>query len=334
MLTNALFGALFSVSLRGFCLLIAFPLVVSLLQAQDPIHAQDPFLLVLGTAQDGGYPQAGCQKECCKPVWADPSLRRFVSCVAVVDPKSGERWMFDCTPDFRDQLRLLDLAAPRENKAPLLHGVFPTHAHVGHYTGLMMLGREVLGAAKVPVYCMPRMKYFLETNGPWSQLVELKQIELNRIAAGQSLQLNERIAVTPFLVPHRDEFSETVGFRIQGPNHAAVYLPDIDKWERWSVKIEDIIDDCDLAFLDGTFFDGDELPGRNMSEIPHPFVSESIQRLGKLSAGQRGKVHFIHFNHSNPLNQATSKANATLKDAGCAAAQQWHLDSEVGRFSL
>lgn len=278
-------------------------------------YAEAPFLLVLGTAQDGGYPQAGCAKACCKPVWDDAQQRRFVSCLAVVDPDSGERFLLDCTPDFRDQLRLLDQLAPQPGKTTQqkvirrqpIDGVLPTHAHVGHYAGLIHLGREVMGAEAVPVFAMPRMKYFLETNGPWSQLVELQQIDLRRIVAGEKFQLNARISATPFLVPHRDEFSETVGFQIDGPNRSALYLPDIDKWERWDVRIEDRLAAVDIAFLDGTFFNADELPGRDMQEIPHPFVQESVDRFAKLPDAERAKVHFIHLNHSNPLLRSAEK---------------------------
>ena len=287
-------------------------------------HAADPYAIVLGTAQDGGFPQAGCNKKCCATAWRDFTKRRFVSCVAIVDPDSGQRWMLDCTPDFRDQMRLLDQAIPKRADSPLLDGVFPTHAHIGHYTGLMMLGREVLGAKSVPVFAMPRMKYFLESNGPWNQLVKLNQIEVKRLAAGQELRLNERISITPFLVPHRDEFSETVGFIVKGPHSKLAYLPDIDKWERWEVRIESLIADVDHALLDGTFFGSDELPGRDMSEIPHPFVQESLERFATLDSTERQKVQFIHLNHSNPLLHADSEAQATVQNAGCRLARQWN----------
>ena len=301
----------------AFFLLFLFSLYTS-------AHAADPYAIVLGTAQDGGFPQAGCSKKCCATAWNDITKRRFVSCVAIVDPDSGQRWMLDCTPDFRDQLRLLDQAQPKRADGPLLDGIFPTHAHVGHYTGLMMLGREVLGAQSVPVYAMPKMKYFLESNGPWSQLVKLNQIEVKRLAAGQASRLNERITITPFLVPHRDEFSETVGFIVTGPHAKLAYLPDIDKWERWELKIESLIADVDHALLDGTFFDSNELPGRDMSEIPHPFVQESLGRFATLESTERQKVQFIHLNHSNPLLHAKSEARATVQNAGSRLARQWN----------
>lgn len=301
--------------------------LASLLLSNYPaIRAAEPYLAILGIAQDAGYPQAGCAKDCCKGVWRDPSARRYASCVAVIDPDSGQRWMFDCTPDFRDQLRLLDQLAPSSGP-DIIDGVLPTHAHIGHYAGLIHLGREVIGAKSVPVYAMPRMKFFLESNGPWSQLVKLNQISVERLGAGRETHLNERISIVPFLVPHRDEFSETVGFEIRGPNRSIAYLPDIDKWERWDVQIESIIRKVDVALLDGTFYDSSELPGRNMSEIPHPFIVESVQRFSELPSEERAKIRFIHLNHSNELLRDANLIES-LRKSGLAVAQQVKVNTK------
>lgn len=278
-------------------------------------------IVVLGVAQDGGYPQAGCSRDCCESVWENVSERRFVSCLAVVDTEARARYLFDCTPDFKEQLRMLDRMVPSRD-AKVLDGVFPTHAHVGHYAGLIHLGREAIGARGIRVFAMPRMKYFLESNGPWSQLVRLEQIRIHRLAAGESQQLSDRLSVTPFLVPHRDEYSETVGFLIQGPRKSAMYLPDIDKWERWDVPVESMLAKVDVAFLDGTFFSAQELPGRNMAEIPHPFIQESVQRFAELPLEERRKIHFIHLNHSNPLLRSRESAIGLWRESGMHIAKQ------------
>ncbi|MEM8666713.1 MAG: MBL fold metallo-hydrolase [Planctomycetota bacterium] len=288
--------------------------------ADEPIDDQ-PFAVVLGVAQDGGFPQAGCRKACCRDTWRDAERRRSVACLAIIDPSSNQRWIIDATPDFPQQLRELD-RVQKTDSVPGLDGILLTHAHVGHYAGLIHLGREVLGAKQVRVFAMPRMKHFLESNGPWEQLVTLSQIQIDRITAGQRVRLNQRIAVVPFLVPHRDEYSETVGFRIEGPSRSIVYLPDIDKWDRWSIEIEDILADADTAYLDGTFFASDELPGRDMSEIPHPFVVESIERFKPLSSSEKNKIRFIHLNHTNPLLDPESPATVRVKSAGHHVAVQ------------
>lgn len=280
-----------------------------------------PYVIILGNAQDGGYPQAGCNRPHCKPGWDDPERRRFVSSIAVVDPSSGERWLFDATPDFPEQLRMLDQVAPRRAGAPILDGIFLTHAHIGHYTGLMHLGREVLGAKRVPVYAMPRMRELLEENGPWSQLVTLDNVSLRELADGGRIQLNERISVTPFLVPHRDEFSETVGYLIEGPSRRVAFVPDIDKWERWDRPIESLIASVDVALLDATFYADGEI-SRPISEVPHPFVSESIERFSSLPISEREKVWFIHLNHTNPALQEGTGARREVEAAGHRIAEQ------------
>ncbi|MEM8733939.1 MAG: MBL fold metallo-hydrolase [Planctomycetota bacterium] len=297
---------------------------------------RSPFAVVLGIAQDAGYPQANCQKACCAPAWKSPERRRFSSCLGLVDPVTGQRWMFDCTPDFREQLRLLDSAFVRSAGKPL-NGIFPTHAHIGHYAGLIHLGREVIEAKEIPVMAMPRMKYFLETNGPWDQMVKLNQIRIVRLQAASVLRLNDRITVTPFLVPHRDEYSETVGFLVSGPDKKLLYLPDIDKWERWDTKIEDLISQVDIAFLDGTFFSADELPGRNMDEIPHPFMAESISRFTNLTAEARKKIKFIHLNHTNPALDPASDSCEQILRSGLGLASQYstsNTSDDDSRFEL
>ncbi len=268
----------------------------------------EPYLLVLGIAQDAGYPQAACQKECCQAVWSGRNERRYTSCLALVDPRTSQAWLIDATPDFREQLHVLT-----EVTGANLAGIFLTHAHIGHYTGLMHLGREAMGAKDVPVYAMPRLSRFLQDNGPWSQLVELNNIELRRLRADSTITLLEDLRLTPVPVPHRDEFSETVGFLIQGPSKRALYIPDIDKWLYWDRDIRQYIWENDYALLDGTFYSGDELPGRNMNEIPHPFVSESLKYFDDMFKEHKEKIFFIHLNHTNPLLQPQSEARRRVE---------------------
>ena len=280
-----------------------------------------PFLLVLGIAQDAGYPQADCRKDCCRKAWEGELTAAKVSCLGLVDPAAGRFWLLDATPDFREQLHQMEPYGQ-------LSGILLTHAHIGHYTGLMHLGREVMGAKDVPVYAMPRMRAFLKNNGPWNQLVQLGNIELRTLSADSTLTLSPPHAlttspslhITPFLVPHRDEYSETVGFLIEGPDKKALYIPDIDKWQLWERDIRELIRQVDIAFLDGTFFANGEIPGRDMSEIPHPFIEESLNLFADLPEEERAKVHFIHFNHTNPVLDAEGEAARRIREAGFGVA--------------
>jgi pyrroloquinoline quinone biosynthesis protein B len=248
-------------------------------------------------------------------------LQRRVSCLAIVDPATSERWMIDATPDFPSQLRALDDIAPITSQ-PILAGIFLTHGHIGHYSGLMHLGREVMGARDISVHVMPRMREFLSTSGPWDQLIRLRNIILQPLQDGVRVKLNERISVLPFLVPHRDEYTETVGFRITGPQRSVVFIPDIDKWDKWTTRIEDLLSEVDRAYLDGTFYSDGEVPGRAMPEIPHPFIVESMQRFSVLPATEKAKVRFIHLNHTNPGLREESEAARRIKDAGFKIAHE------------
>lgn len=278
---------------------------------------QSPYVIVLGIAQDGGVPHASCSKSCCINRWDKPEKKVMVTSLGIVDPNSNETWMIDATPDFPKQLEILT-----GNNIEKLKGIFLTHAHIGHYTGLMHLGREVMGAKSVPVYTMPRMKKYLSASGPWSQLINLNNIELNKLKNGKKVKLNKRISITPFLVPHRDEYSETVGYKIQGPNKSLIFIPDIDKWEKWDKDIINIASENDYALIDGSFYTANELPGRDMSEIPHPFIIESIAKLKSLSNNDKFKIHFIHLNHTNPAIIQGSKAYKIINEAGFKLANQ------------
>lgn len=282
-----------------------------------------PYLVVLGTAQDGGHPQAGTKPG---PAW-EGERRRYTASIGIVDPETGQRWLIEATPDFREQLHLFDATAPAAD-VPGLAGILLTHAHVGHYAGLIHLGREIMGTSGLPVFAMPRMREFLSANGPWDQLVGLGNIELRELHDGVPLRLNDRITVTPFRVPHRDEYSETVGFRIAGPSRIAIFLPDIDKWERWEeqgTRIQDVLADVDVAYLDGTFFADGEVPDRAMSEIPHPFIVETMARFSGSPASERGKIRFIHLNRTNPALFADSEERRAIEAAGFRVAEMMEI---------
>lgn len=301
-------------------LLCSVPVVV---QAQE---VGPPRLIVLGVAQDGGVPQAGTKTH---PAWDDPAERRLVASLALVDPATSQRWLFDATPDFREQLHRLDTVFPVAG-APGLAGIFLTHAHIGHYTGLMHLGHESMGTRGVVVYAMPRMAEYLRTNGPWDQLVRYENIAIEPLAAGVPVHLTDRITATPFLVPHRQEYSEVVGFRIDGANRSALFIPDIDSWEEWDdegTRIEDLIAQVDVAYLDATFYANGEIPGRDMSGFPHPFVTHSMDRFAALAPKERAKVRFIHLNHTNPAIRPDSEARRTIAENGFRVAEEME---EVG----
>ncbi len=249
-------------------------------------------LKVLGVVQDGGLPHLGSNKLCCD----ETQSNRYVTSIMLINDGNNFSYLFDASPDINEQLNFMGDRIKKD-----LKGIFLTHAHIGHYTGLMYFGREALNSKSINVYAMPRMKKFLEQNGPWSQLVSLENIVIHELNNNSKISLDSNIIIQPFEVPHRPEFSETVGYKIYGPNKKALFIPDIDKWYLWDISIVDEIKKVDYALVDATFYDSKEVNYRDISEIPHPFVIESMELFDSLDINEKNKIYFIHLNHTNPL---------------------------------
>jgi len=284
--------------------------------------------ILLGTAQDGGVPQAGCYCANCGPARTDPTRRRLVACLGLVDHATRQSWLIDATPDFREQLHALHSLAP---DCPLA-GIVLTHAHIGHYAGLIHLGREAWSTRDLPVYASPRMASFLRHNAPWSQLVASGNIKLHLLTPASETQLSPNLHLTPLPVPHRDEFSDTLAFVVRGPTGRLFYCPDIDTWDRWEHDLRSFVAEMDVALLDATFFSADELTGRDLSQIQHPLATDTAEQL----AGVDCDVRLIHLNHSNPLHRSGPERQAcfacTLAAQGIgvgAFGERWWLGSEA-----
>ena len=275
-------------------------------------QAPPPEAVVLGIAQDGGVPHAGCHQPLCVEARKDPSRRRRVASLGLLDPADKTRFLIDATPDFGEQMETL---------GGIPDAILLTHAHVGHYLGLAQLGREVLGARGVPVYCTPSMGSFLRGNRPWSRLLAQQNIVLREIEPAVEFALSPSLHATAIRVPHRDEDSDTVAFLIRGPRRRLLWLPDIDKWEKWDHRPEQLLEDPMLvAFLDGTFFAADEIPGRSIQDIPHPLVPETLARFPG-GIAPRGRLYFVHLNHTNRLLW-DAKAVEELEKRGAAVAKE------------
>ena len=270
-------------------------------------------LKVLGTIQDGGIPHMGCSKECCSNYFLSKKSRIGVSSLGVSNLKYNTNYIIDATPNINFQL--IDLIG-NADPSKKLNGIFLTHAHMGHYAGLLNFGRESLNSKNIPLYLMPKFYNFILNNGPWNQLVELNNIKLNKIYNREKVILHNNLSFTPIQVPHRDEYSETVGYVIEGVHKKVLYIPDIDKWAKWEVSIVEMIKSVDYAFLDGTFFDEKEINNRDISEIPHPFIIESLKLFKELDESEKSKVYFIHLNHTNPVLNSESSEYKKVISAG------------------
>ena len=270
-------------------------------------------LKILGVVQDGGMPHLGNNKTCCENIKQD----KYVTSLMLMNNENNESFLFDASPDINKQLNFMGDRIKKD-----LKGIFLTHAHIGHYTGLMYFGREALNSKLVNVYAMPRMKKFLEENGPWSQLVSLQNISIIELSNESKISIDSNVIVQPVEVPHRAEFSETVGYKIYGPNKTALFIPDIDKWYLWEKSIIDEIKQVDYAIIDATFYDSKEVNYRDVSEIPHPFVTESMDLFDPIDIKEKNKIYFIHLNHTNPLINKDSDQYKLVRSKGYNVAEE------------
>ena len=291
----------------------------------DKTSKASQYITILGTAQDGGFPHIGCQKKCCDDFYKGISPKQKVVSLGLIDREAQQKFLFEATPDISTQLADLEKNHLKTNT--IIDGVFMTHAHMGHYAGLLYFGKEALGKKDIPVYAMPKMKEFLSNNAPWSQLVTTQNIVFLDLQKDSIVPLSNALKVTPFLVPHRDEFSETVGYKIEGNTNSALFIPDINKWSLWEKNIVEEVKRVDYAFLDATFFKEGEI-NRPMSEVPHPFVEETVELFKNESLTTKNKVIFIHFNHTNPALQTSSKERKELTLLG------YKFATEGQRFKL
>jgi len=276
------------------------------------VNGQSEYIYILGNVQDAGLPHIGCQHEFCKDKFNEFE-EYFTTSIAVIDPFNKKYILFEASPDLPYQLNYLDKKIFKQFLLP--ESVFITHAHIGHYAGLMYFGREALGSKDLKVNVLPKMANFLKTNGPWSQLVEINNINVQEIDFGQKANYLSNISITPIKVPHRDEYSETAAYQIIGKNKKALFIPDIDKWQKWDKNIIELVHEFDYLLLDATFYESAEI-NRDISEIPHPLVTETMNLLKELTQEDKNKVYFIHMNHTNLMLDPESKLSKLVISKG------------------
>lgn len=289
-------------------------------------RAGELYALVLGSVQDAGLPQVGCYTDRCNEGRAlhAAGRGRYVSSLALVEPRAERFYLVDATPDITRQIDLISEPAFRERAAARrpFDGIFLTHAHIGHYTGLAVLGNEGMGMSETPVYCTPAMADFLSSNQPWAFLVEQGRIVPRPLAPDRWYRIDDNLEVQLWPVPHRDEFSDTVAFVFRGPGASLLFLPDINSWSRWNRPVADAVASVDTALLDGSFWSMDELPGRAIEDVPHPLITQTMDALQSVADRRATRIVLTHLNNSNPALDEGGPQQAEVKRRGFEIARE------------
>lgn len=269
-------------------------------------------------------PHVGCNRSCCIEARSS-GKHEYPTSIGLIDHETGQLVLIEATPAIDAQIALLhSIASAGERCRRPVDAVVITHAHMGHYLGLAHFGREVASTHELPCFVSKKMAEFLRTNGPWSQLVALDQLQLNPFSPGDKFEPISGVHIEAIQVPHRDEFSDTMAFRIHGPNRTVLFVPDIDRWDAATMtaeRLEALFDGVDVAYVDGTFYDGRELPGRDKRLVPHPMIVDSMERFAERAKSHPGSIRFIHMNHTNPAFH-DADVRRVIEEAGFAVAKQ------------
>lgn len=252
---------------------------------------------VLGSAQDGGVPHVACYCQTCNYARENPTAVRLGPSLGIYDTQNGNVYVIDASPDFPEQLDMLykEVGKVRGKERFLPDAIFLTHGHFGHIWGLGYLGREACSPKELPLYCTHDVAEFLRRNRPFADLVQRQNVVINELEPSVSINFSG-FSITPLKVPHRQDFTDTVGYIISGKNKKLLYVPDMDDYTDEIIKA---ISAVDIALLDGCFYSTEEIPYRNIKEIPHPFIPYSMEKLAGLVG--KTKIYFTHFNHTNYL---------------------------------
>jgi pyrroloquinoline quinone biosynthesis protein B len=276
-------------------------------------------LTVLGIAQDGGRPQPGCQRPCCQDLLA-VDYRSPVS--LGIKTENGTTILIEATRDLGRQLITFG--------EPSIDHLFLTHAHLGHVDGLGLFGRETMSARGIPLHSSQSMQNLIKSTPAWALLLEQGVFELTKIGY---VEIDD-VVIESIAIPHRAELSDMHAFVLRGKEHSVLFLPDHDSWDQTlaahsAPSIREWLKEIEVthALLDGTFWSGDELQGRDMSVVPHPTIQDSLARLGQKQSGDP-EIYFTHLNHTNPAYREDGAEYQKITKFG------WRVSSEGQRINL
>jgi len=282
---------------------------------------------ILGTAQDGGIPQAGCSCQRCLDAHRDLKLRKYPVSLGILGV-DGTKHIIEITKNLSEQLVIW---TPEKNDLFIPETVSITHLHLGHIEGIGQLGKPVMGLREVDVYLSPKNKDVFDNRSDIVLMEDEGNIRTHsknfyhpfepKDGCGFSLQF--------IPIPHRSELGDNAAIIIKVEGKSILFMPDQDSWSdtldyHSKENIRDFLKmfDIDEALIDGTFWSMDELPRRDISKIPHPTIQETIQLLGRKREGDP-EISFLHLNHSNPVNDLGSEQRKVVEENG------WKI-SEIG----
>ncbi|MCJ7479159.1 MAG: MBL fold metallo-hydrolase [Candidatus Nanohaloarchaeota archaeon QJJ-7] len=256
---------------------------------------------ILGSAQDGGVPHLRCSCDACQAAREDPNKQRYATALKVYDEEKGVNYLFDASPDIRFQLG-----------DEFMDGIFISHGHLGHVTGLLYLGKESINSNMTDVYCSESAADFLKENYPYRLLVDRNNIVLNTFEEnGHENLMGMKVDFVPVI--HRYVPTDMHAFRIKTDDTNLFYMTDIDHWTDDAIKE---VESADVAIIDGCFWSQEEID--RYERVPHPPIKESLEIFEDTDTD----IIFTHINHTNPVLDPESEERKKVEEAGFRIAEE------------
>ncbi|MGZ4617488.1 MAG: pyrroloquinoline quinone biosynthesis protein PqqB [Frankiaceae bacterium] len=283
---------------------------------------------VLGSAAGGGSPQWNCACGVCTAVREDSSLPTRLTCTIALEDGLGGRFLCNAGPDLGVQLReWAAVSPPRETRMPI-DGVLLTDGELDHAVGLLALRQ----AGWLRIWGTATVRKLLDECGLLPTLRSYTDVEWCEVGGSPLTLLYGNSAPAPLeciAVPVGNGRLPRYAPSGLGAAEASVAYIVRDRRTGKSVAIapsiarmrEDLVcalGAANVAIVDGTFWDEDELHGTGRSSasaggLGHVAVSHG---LGARIAGQGAQVVFTHLNNTNPMLLPDSVERLSLIEQG------------------
>ncbi|MGA7095484.1 MAG: MBL fold metallo-hydrolase [Candidatus Cybelea sp.] len=244
----------------------------------------------------------------------------------------GRRWMLlNCSPDIATQIEAFAPLHPSYPRGTPIGAMLFTDANVDHIGGLAVLRQRGAagfllrssGVVHEIAIAQPAFAPFASSPHRWLEV----PLDSPCVAEDGDDIVGNALTVRALAVPgttpgydgRRTARGAVVAYEVadRGSERSLLFAPVFSAIDD---RLRDAITRADIAFLDGSFYDNDELSDAGLlpkraRELGHQPVGGSNGTLAQLH-GTPTRVVFTHLNNSNPMLDPRSLAHASVRESG------------------
>ena len=301
---------------------------------------------VLGSAAGGGFPQWNCGCVNCQRLRQGSLRGKARSQAQLAVSADGQSWfLLNASPDLRAQIEatpeLHPLAGARQSP---IAGIVLSSGDLDNVLGLLLL-REF---HPLQIFSTAAIRQIVSQDNSFFRLLERVpgQVTWTEIRPGAVFELKSagagiccRAIALPGSYPayvsesQRGQLAKdqaVLALSLEGQAGKMVFahaLPAVTK------ELQTVIENCDLLFVDGTFWSDDELQlirgsglkAREMGHLPVGGPGGSLEQLASLKGPRK---IYIHINNTNPMLDEESAQHRQARNAG------WEIAEDGWEFEL